>query len=51
MCIGGGKSSRMSFLDGLRSEWMKSGHGGSKKGGRHLYTVPYLFLLNWFLVN
>ena len=43
---GSGKSSRMSFLGGLRSEWMKSGHGGGgvqkrpKMGGRHLYKVP-----------
>ena len=35
------------FLGGLRSEWMKSGHGGRggqkrpKMGGRPLYTVPY----------
>ena len=34
------------FLGGLRSEWMKSGHGGrggQKRpvmGGRPLYTVP-----------
>ena len=44
----GVKSYRMSFLGGLMSEWMKSGHGGregkkrSKMGGRPLYTVPYV---------
>ena len=39
----GGKSCRMSFLGGLRSKWMKSGHGGQKSpkmSGRPLYTVP-----------
>ena len=39
------------FLGGLRSEWMKSGHGGRggqkrpKMGGRPLYTVPLLWLI------
>ena len=38
------------FLGGLRSEWMKSGHGGRggqigpKMGGRPLYTVPNSFV-------
>ena len=49
-CLGkkGGVSQvGMSFFGGgLRSEWMKSGHGGGggqkrpKMGGRPLYTVP-----------
>ena len=49
--VGGGGLSQVGcpFLGGLRSEWMKSGHGGRggqkrpKMGGRPLYTVPSLF--------
>ena len=49
LLVKGGESSRMSFFRGLRSEWMKSGHGGRggqkrpKMGGRPLYTVPRHF--------
>ena len=47
--VGGGGLSQVGcpFLGGLRSEWMKSGHGGSQKrpkiGGRPLYKPPYIF--------
>ena len=45
------KLSRMSFSGGLRSVWMKSGHGPGvgqnrlKIDGRLLYMVPNLFFL------
>ena len=47
VCVWGGLSQvGCPFLGGLRSEWMKSGHGGRggqkrpEMGGRPLYTVP-----------